>query len=78
MPYGSGPLIRHAFTQATPWQRSLIAVGMVAGGVVLVLLGHVAGGLLAVTGILLLWRMLRSRFRRTPETPQKSAVDGTT
>ena len=30
--------------RATPWQRSLIGAAMVAGGVVFVLFGHVAGG----------------------------------
>ncbi len=68
MPYGSGPLIRQALTRATPWQRYLIGVAMVAAGVALVLLGHVAGGLLAVAGVLLLWRMVRYRLRRRQGT----------
>lgn len=44
---------------ASSWQRSLIGIAMVAGGVVLVLLGHTAGALLAVAAILLLWRVAR-------------------
>lgn len=68
MPYGSGPLIRQTLVRAAPWQRYLISVAMVAAGVVLVLVGHVAGGLLAVTGVLLLWRMVRYRFSRSRET----------
>ena len=64
MPYGSGPLIRQALVRATPWQRYLLAVAMVAGGVALALVGHVAGALLAVGGALVLWRMSRARWRR--------------
>ena len=68
MPYGSGPLIRQALMRATPWQRYAIGVAMVAGGVALVLIGHVAGGLLAVAGTVLLWRMARYRWRRSQGT----------
>lgn len=64
MPYGSGPLIRQALINATPRQRSLIAVVMVVGGAVLVLLGHAAGALLALAGVLLIGRMVRSRLRQ--------------
>jgi O-antigen ligase len=64
MPYGSGPVIRQAMQHATPWQRNLIGVAMVVLGVVLVLVGHVAGGLLAVAGVLLLFRMIRYRLPR--------------
>jgi hypothetical protein len=64
MPYGSGPLIRQALIHASPWQRFLIGVAMVAGGAVLVLLGHVAGTLLAVAGVFLIGTMVRSRLRR--------------
>lgn len=61
MPYGMGPIIRQALIQASPWQRYLIGVAMVAGGVGLVLLGHVAGGVLSVAGLLLLWQMFHRR-----------------
>ncbi len=68
MPYGSGPLIRQALVRATPWPRSAIGVAMVASGVVLALLGHLAGGLLAVAGVVLLWRMVRIRVHRRQAT----------
>ena len=68
MPYGSGPLITQALLRATPWQRCAVAVGMVAFGVVLVFFGHIAGGLLAVAGVLLLWRMVRYRLRQSQGT----------
>lgn len=64
MPYGSGPVIRQALIRAKPWQRYLIGVAMVAAGVVLALFGHIAGGLLAIAGLLLLSRMLRYRLYR--------------
>lgn len=64
MPYGSGPALRMALVHAKPWQRYLIGLVMVAGGVALVLIGHVAGGLLAVAGVLLLFRMARYRVGR--------------
>lgn len=67
MPYGTGPLLRHALGRASPWQRSLISAAMVAGGVVLVMIGHVAGGLLSVAGVLLLVSMTRERLRRGRE-----------
>jgi hypothetical protein len=73
MPYGSGQAIRHALIQAKPWQRYLIGVVMVAVGVVLVLIGHIAGALLALAEVLLLGRMARHRFRR----PSASAMRGT-
>jgi hypothetical protein len=72
MPYGSGPIIRQALLRAAPWQRYLIGVAMVTGGVALVLLGRVTGGLLAVAGVFLLWRMVRVRLRR-PEARPDSA-----
>ena len=61
MHYGSGPVVRQALLRAAPWQRVLIGAAMVAGGVVFVLFGHVAGVLLAGAGALLLWRMVRER-----------------
>jgi hypothetical protein len=64
MPYGSGRVVGQALVRATPWQRYLIGAAMVAGGVVLVVLGHLAGGLLAVAGVLVLSRMVRYRLRR--------------
>jgi hypothetical protein len=62
MAYGTGPLLRQALRRASPWQRYLIGAAMVAGGVMLVLIGHVAGGLLSVAGILLLFSMTRDRL----------------
>ncbi|MGH8987496.1 MAG: hypothetical protein ACRDXC_02720 [Acidimicrobiales bacterium] len=62
--------------RATPWQRSLIGVAMIVGGVLLVLLGHVAGGLLALAGLLLLGRMVRHRLRRRLETPGAAPQGG--
>lgn len=64
MPYGSGPLIRQALVSAKPWQRYAIGAAMVVLGVVLVLMGHVFGGVLALAGVLLLARMARYRLRR--------------
>ena len=93
MPYGTGPIIRQALTGATPWQRYLIGVAMVVGGVVLVALERVTGritsehftifregetvqrvtgGLLAVAGAFLLWRMVRGQLRRPQATPGSS------
>jgi len=72
MPYGTGPIIRQAFIGATPWQRYLIGVAMVVGGVALVALGRVTGGLLAVAGAFLLWRMVRGQLRRRQATPESS------
>lgn len=74
MPYGSGPLIRAAFARANPWQRYLICVVMVAGGAALVLLGHVAGGLLSVAGIVLFVRMIRLRNKSAPRPVRQSAA----
>jgi hypothetical protein len=65
MPYGSGPLIRQALTRATTRQRYVIGAALVACGVALVPIGHVLGGVLAVVGVALLWRV--ARHRRHPE-----------
>lgn len=73
MRYGAGPIIRQAFLGATRWQRYLIGVAMVVVGVALVALGRVTGGLLAVAGAFLLWRMIRSHLRRSWTTPVKSS-----
>ena len=75
MHYGSGQAIRQAIMVAKPWQRYLIGVAMIAVGAVLVAVGHIAGGLLAVAGVLLFWRMVRHRLRpraTTPGTSEKS------
>jgi hypothetical protein len=63
MPYGSGPAIRLALVHAKPWQRYLICIVMIAGGIGLALLGHVAGLVLAGAGGLLGWRMVQYRLR---------------
>lgn len=75
MPYGGGLLIRQALQRATPWQRYLIGVSMVAGGVVFVLLGHFAGGVLGIAGLLLLSRLVRYRLRRR-QANRGSTLDG--
>jgi len=62
---GSGQLIRQALMFAKPWQRYVIGVVMIVIGVVLMLIGHMAGGLLTAGGVYLLWRMIRNRFRRS-------------
>jgi hypothetical protein len=69
MPYGSGPLVRHALIYAKPWQRYLICVAMILGGAALAALGHVAGGILAAAGAFLLYRMYRMRPRRAARRP---------
>jgi uncharacterized membrane protein YiaA len=69
MHYGSGQAIRQAIMVAKPWQRYLIGVAMIAVGVVLVTVGHIAGGLLAVAGVVLLWRMVRHTLRSRATTP---------
>ncbi len=76
MPFGSGPLIRQTLVQAQPWQRYAIAIAMVAGGVVLVLLGHIGGGLLAVGGVVLLWRMARYRVHRLQKARRAPGREG--
>jgi hypothetical protein len=63
MPYGSGPAIRLALMHAKPWQRYLICFVMIAGGIALAVLGHVAGLVLAGTGALVAWRMGQYRLR---------------
>lgn len=55
-------MMRQALIQAKPWQRYLIGLALVAVGLVLVLIGHIAGGLLAVAGAFVLWRMVRHRL----------------
>jgi hypothetical protein len=62
MHYGSGRAIRQAIMMAKPWQRYFIGVAMIAAGAVLTTVGHIAGGLLAVAGVFLLWRTLRHRL----------------
>ena len=62
---GPGMVLRQALLTAKPWQRYVIAVTVVIGGAVLVMAGHVGGALLSVSGILLLWRMLRYRLTRS-------------
>jgi Mn2+/Fe2+ NRAMP family transporter len=62
--YGTGPILRQTLVHAKPWQRYLIAVAMVAGGVVLVLLGRVPGALLSLAGLFMLFSMIRYRFGR--------------
>jgi hypothetical protein len=69
MPYGSGPLVRHALIYAKPWQRYLICAGMILGGAALAALGHLAGGVLAAAGALLLYRMYRMRPVRAADRP---------
>jgi len=71
MPYGSGPIIRHALQRATPWQRALVTAAMLGGGVMLVLFGHVAGVLLAGAGALLLWRTVRDGRRGSQGAPAR-------
>jgi uncharacterized membrane protein YoaK (UPF0700 family) len=70
MHYGSGQAIRQAIMVAKPWQRYLIAIAMIAVGAVLVTVGHIAAGLLAIAGVLLLWRMVRHSLRRRATTPE--------
>ncbi len=63
MPFGTGPAMRLALVHAKPWQRYLIGVAMIVGGAGLVVLGHVAGVILAPAGCLLTWRMIQFRRR---------------
>jgi hypothetical protein len=69
MHYGSGQAIRQTIMVAKPWQRYLIGVAMIAVGAVMVAIGHIAGGLLAVAGVVLLWRMIQHRLRPRSATP---------
>ncbi len=69
MPPGTGPLLRQALLRATPWQRVVIAVAMVAGGIVLALSGHIAGAVISVAGLVVLWRMIRHRLQRRHDRP---------
>ena len=55
--------LRQLLIGAKPWQRYLLAAAMVAGGVVLVLAGHVAGVALAGAGLLLGGRLIQYRLR---------------
>ena len=58
--------------RATPWQRYLICVAMIGGGVALVLVGHYAGGVLSVMGVLMLVRMLHDRLGLRRGAPPRS------
>jgi hypothetical protein len=68
MHYGSGQAIRQAILVAKPWQRCLVSFAMIVVGALLVAIGHIAGGLLAVGGAALLWRMVRRRLRPRART----------
>ena len=50
MPYGSGHAVRQAMTYAKPWQRYVIAGGLIVGGVGLAAFGRVSGVVLAALG----------------------------
>jgi hypothetical protein len=76
MAYGTGPLLREALVHAKPWQRSLIAVAMIAGGVALVLLGRITGALLSVAGLFLIGQMIRYRFDRGRADSPHGAEEG--
>lgn len=76
MPYGTGPLIRQALVKASPWQRYLVGIAMVGGGIALVLLGHRAGAVLLVAGVLLLWRMVRYRLRHRHQRHEAAPPSG--
>ncbi|HTZ08812.1 MAG TPA: hypothetical protein VMB72_07060 [Acidimicrobiales bacterium] len=70
MPYGAGPILRSAMVHVhKPWQRVALCLVMVAAGVALVALGHVAGVLLAVAGVGALGRVARRRRRPAPPLP---------
>jgi len=71
MACGTGPLLGSAFARARPWQRYVLCLVMIAGGGLLVGLGHVGGALLAAAGILGLWRMVRLRSRRSRVPPTR-------
>ncbi len=76
MAYGTGPLLRQALLRAKPWQRYLIAVAMIAGGVVLVLLGRVTGALLSVAGLFLLGQMIRYQFAHSRAASSRAGEEG--
>jgi O-antigen ligase len=76
MHFGQGPLIQQSLMRARPWQRYAIGAAMIAGGILLLLIGHIGGGVLAAVGAFLLWRLVRSRLRRELEV-QASDVENT-
>jgi len=63
MPYGMQREIRQAFLVAKPWQRYVICILMIAGGVGLAFVGHLAGLVISFVGILMIWKMLAYRLR---------------
>ena len=69
MPYGAGPAIRLAMAHAKLWQRYLICVAMIAGGAVLVDIGHIADVALAGVGCLVMYRMILYRSGRGRKQP---------
>jgi hypothetical protein len=73
MPYGTGLVARSALINAKPWQRYVIVIAMIAGGAALAILGHLAGALLSIGGIVLFSRLLRAR--RGASTVPRS-IDG--
>ncbi len=73
MPYGSGHAVRQAMTYAKPWQRYVIAVAMIVGGVGLAAFGRLSGVVLAALGVLLL---MADAPVPLPVTPTNSAFWG--
>ncbi len=64
MPYGSGQFLRMALIHAKPWQRYLICVVMIGGGIALAMVGHIAGIILSLAGCFMAWKMITYRLRR--------------
>jgi hypothetical protein len=68
--HGAGPMIRQTLLYAKPWQRYVIVGALIAGGIALVILGHVTGVVLAGVGAILVWRMIPVGGRPMPSSPQ--------
>jgi hypothetical protein len=69
MPHGGGPIIylRQSVEQiryAKVWQQLLYSTGLIAGGAVLIAVGHIAGAIMVLLGLSVLAPMLRRVVKR--------------
>jgi hypothetical protein len=78
MPFGSGIVARHALARATGWQRAALAVGLIVVGGLLIALGHVAGALLGLSGVVVLTRTVRDAVRRRRAVSRGTGPDNPT
>jgi hypothetical protein len=71
--HGSGQALRTTLATARPWQRVVLCLGMILGGVALITVGHVLGVVLVVLGAGVLVRTVQHRIR-PPNRVESSSV----